>query len=89
MNESGCGNLDAGQFERKITKSIKEQPIMHIVLIQVHDFLLDNKSNLANEYNVLTPVTLNKQDATLKSDDNVWASNMRLNKSSISLAVLK
>ncbi|KAJ8923976.1 hypothetical protein NQ315_006752 [Exocentrus adspersus] len=30
MNDSGCGNLDAGQFERKITKSIKEQPIMHI-----------------------------------------------------------
>ncbi|KAJ8923947.1 hypothetical protein NQ315_006723 [Exocentrus adspersus] len=30
MNDSGCGNLDAGQFERKITKWIKEQPIMHI-----------------------------------------------------------
>ncbi|KAJ8918228.1 hypothetical protein NQ315_014098 [Exocentrus adspersus] len=30
MNDSGCGNPDAGQFKRKITKSIKEQPIMHV-----------------------------------------------------------
>ncbi|KAJ8921665.1 hypothetical protein NQ315_010574 [Exocentrus adspersus] len=30
MNDSGCGNLEAGQFERKIIKSIKEQPTMHI-----------------------------------------------------------